>query len=123
MKCIFIVIMALLLSTNISVKAIRRRRRTKRSNAAVVRRATDSLIKLKCADIEKNFPADTCPSCPMANYVEYSDNTCVVDFWKEHCAPLYKKYEKMIGLQVICNILYFFVIIYSAYTLFTSTSR
>ena len=121
MKFIFIIIMALLLS---SVQGSRRQRRARRANAAANRRATAMIVKLKCAGIEKYFPEETCPSCPTANYKEYTENAGVVDYWKQHCAPLYKKSEEKTGLmQLFGNALFFFVAFGTAYTMFTNTSR
>ena len=120
MKFIFVIIMALLLS---SVEGSRRQRRARRAKAAAAKRATYASVKRACSYIKTQYPAETCPSYPTANYKEYTENVGVVDFWKEHCAPVYKKSEKMSGLQVLGNALHFFVAIGTAYTLFYKTIR
>ena len=121
MKFIFVIIMALLLS---SVEGNRRQRRARRARAAANRRVTAEVVNLTCAGIAKYFPEETCPSYPTANYKEYTENVGVVDFWKENCAPVYKKSEKMNDvLELFGNVLYFFVTIGTAYTLFYQTIR
>jgi hypothetical protein len=120
MKFIFVIVMALLLS---SVEGSRRQRRTRRAKVAAAKREMDASINRACSYIKTKYPAETCPSYPTANYKEYTENVGVVDFWKENCAPVYKKSEKMSVLQVFGNALHFFVVIGTAYTLFYKTIR
>lgn len=109
----FIIIAALLLS---SVQGSRMQRKARRAKAAANRRASAEVVRLTCAGIEKYFPEENCPSCPTVN-------SSVADYWKQHCAPLYKEEEKMSVMQVFVNAFFFFVTIGTACTMLTNFIR